>query len=541
MVTCKEACDTIRHTVSFFLTLGSLGLILYCLAKNYAALPGEPWLHYILFFFSLILLAYLEGLQVAILSLEHVSPTTFPPHAIRARASHRLATAQRGLNVQRFLVGRQFFVVFVVFLAAQLTTYPGLPKDAMPKWLYVAVINTGLPGALVVLAFGQLMPQLIAATHPVTMMNCIGSYQVISLALGFEFIGITHFSWALAEMVKKLCGLNKPGSALVGCRDPSGNPNDDSNTINPSPGSWSTSPLKPLLDNWSNIRSKMDLDIGSLDTPQLYQGAERGLEASSTSDIRSREMVAWLQTQSMSGSRNLSSLYEGHRNTKKDNKSIHGKGGIGVKSNEEDLNNNLNQFPSPADITRFLIRSKRPVPRYLLPPHHGKHIPPHIVAFDLIRRHDQVTQRVMEYQRNDLQVANTMSVLQQIYETAPRGKYPDLDVLMSDRIETGDNKTITTASPMASTFMSPTLEPLLNQATMPELALSEEQFESFAEYRQKYHDFRKGKAQGSDGEVKKVLSVSEEESVSTFLNNNKDEVRRRNSRCGGGGSSTDGS
>jgi len=41
----------------------------------------------------------------------------------------------------------------------------------------------------------------------------------------------------------------------------------------------------------------MDLDVGTLDTSQLYEGAERGMEASSLSDIRSREMVAWLQTQ----------------------------------------------------------------------------------------------------------------------------------------------------------------------------------------------------------------------------------------------------
>ena len=39
-----------------------------------------------------------------------------------------------------------------------------LPKDGWPEWLFVLVIDTGLPGALVVLSFGQLMPQLVAAT-----------------------------------------------------------------------------------------------------------------------------------------------------------------------------------------------------------------------------------------------------------------------------------------------------------------------------------------------------------------------------------------
>jgi hypothetical protein len=126
---CSETCNICRHVTSFFLTLGALGLIIFCIGADYAALPGHPALHYFLFLFSIILLAYLEGLQVAILALEHVTPNSIPKNMPRARASHKLATAYKGLNVQRFLIGRQFFVVFVVFLSAQLTTYPGKSRN----------------------------------------------------------------------------------------------------------------------------------------------------------------------------------------------------------------------------------------------------------------------------------------------------------------------------------------------------------------------------------------------------------------------------
>ena len=44
-----------------------------------------------------------------------------------------------GLNVQRFLVGRQFFVVFVVFLCAQLTTYPDMPTLGVPNIFFIIV------------------------------------------------------------------------------------------------------------------------------------------------------------------------------------------------------------------------------------------------------------------------------------------------------------------------------------------------------------------------------------------------------------------
>lgn len=476
-------CNTFRHVMSTILTLGSLGLIGYCIAMDFAALPGHPALHYVLFVFSLVLLAYLEGLQVAILALEHITPSTIPAKCVRARASHALATGQRGLNVQRFLVGRQFFVVFVVFLSAQLTTYPGLPKDSLPQWLYVAVINTGLPGALVVLAFGQLMPQLVAATHPMTVMNLVGAKQVIMLALGFEFVGVTHFSWLLTMIVKTCCGLDKRRTNSVGDdlakqtiqqhqltihhndkSHGSANPNDSgSQEISESPPATSSSSLmagslaeqtsssSPSSSSstwaeedssWHNVRSKIDLDAGTLDAEQLYQGAEQGLEASESSDIRSKEVVAWLQTQSMSGKRNLMSLYEyrectssaeSRSNAMPTEDPTEASPSTGTSSEKSAF-----VFPSPADITRHLIENEKPVPRYLLPPHHDKHIPPHIVAYDLIRRQDITTDRLERYSRADVERAKAIRVLRSVYASVQRGRFPELDDLVQGSVESGD-------------------------------------------------------------------------------------------------------
>jgi len=131
-------------------------------------------------------------------------------HMKRAYNNHKLATANHGLNVQRFLVGRQFFVVFVVFLAAQLTTYSELEINWLPNFLYVLIIQTGMPGVLFVLSFGQLMPQLIASTHPVTFMDLPGSWSVIQMALMFETMGVTHFSWVLTIICKFVFKLNTP-------------------------------------------------------------------------------------------------------------------------------------------------------------------------------------------------------------------------------------------------------------------------------------------------------------------------------------------
>jgi len=197
----KYYLDMARYIFATILTIISIILIGYSIGKGLAALPGHPVVLYLLLLFDIVLLAYLEGLQIAILALERTSPETFIQRK-RAYASQTLAMRYNGHNVQRFLVGRQFFVVFVVFLCAQLTTYADLDIPWMPRWMFVMLIQTGLPGALIVLAFGQLCPQLIATTNPITFMNLPGTWSVIQLCLYFESLGVTHFSWVLAMTVR---------------------------------------------------------------------------------------------------------------------------------------------------------------------------------------------------------------------------------------------------------------------------------------------------------------------------------------------------
>jgi len=197
----KYWADMVRYIFATILTIISIILICYSIGAGLAALPGHPIILYILLVFDIVLLAYLEGLQIAILALERTSCETFIQRK-RAYASQTLAMRYNGHNVQRFLVGRQFFVVFVVFLCAQLTTYADLDIPWMPNWMFVALIQTGLPGALIVLAFGQLCPQLIATTNPITFMDLPGTWSVIQLCLYFESTGVTHFSWVLAMTVR---------------------------------------------------------------------------------------------------------------------------------------------------------------------------------------------------------------------------------------------------------------------------------------------------------------------------------------------------
>jgi len=348
--------DYARYVFATIITFISIGLIVYAIAGGHAALPGHPIMHYALLVFDLTLLAYLEGLQVAILALERVRTSTFPEHMTRAIASHKLATGGRGINVQRFLVGRQFFVVFVVFLCAQLTTYATLEITWMPKVLFTILIETGLPGALIVLAFGQLMPQLIAATHPITFMNLVGAWSVVQLCLCFEAVGVCHFSWVLAATVKMMFGMgakekikksNKSGNVMKGIEMKA-----------TAKSSGKNGPTYNKGEEGNVEVGGMKMNVHIMDADALYSATEDGLSLAKEGDVYSSTTMRWLQNDSI---KSIANAYS-------------------------EADKGKSSLPLPPTIVRHLVQNGQPVPRYLLPPYHPQHIPPHIVAFELIRR-----------------------------------------------------------------------------------------------------------------------------------------------------------
>lgn len=133
------------------------------------------WIQLFVFLpFSNIVMGYLEGSQIAILALEKAPPKTIKRIHRQAYFGHKL-TQQRD-NVRRYLLGRQFLVVFVDFIAAH---------------------SMGLGGLGILVPVSQLYPQLLAASNPMWFMGTWGSKGVLLLALIMEFCGLCHFSWGL--------------------------------------------------------------------------------------------------------------------------------------------------------------------------------------------------------------------------------------------------------------------------------------------------------------------------------------------------------
>jgi len=133
------------------------------------------WIQLLVFLpLSNILMGYLEGSQIAILALEKAPAKLVKRVHREAYFGHKL-TQQRD-NVRRYLLGRQFLVVFVDFIAAH---------------------SMGLGGLGILVPVSQLYPQLLAATNPMWFMGTWGSKAVLIITLVLEFTGLCHFSWGL--------------------------------------------------------------------------------------------------------------------------------------------------------------------------------------------------------------------------------------------------------------------------------------------------------------------------------------------------------
>jgi hypothetical protein len=163
---------------------------------NQAVLPVPPIAVFIIFSLCGVFLAHLEGCQVAVLVQEGLDfsqyETTHPRgYALMKRATHKK-------NVRRFLIGRQFFVIFVVFLINQCTIFPDIRTFGTNSLVWLVFFQLGFPTALNVLCWFQLPTQLLGNSDPIKFLNRVGPRFTIEVCLFTEITGVAHFSWVVS-------------------------------------------------------------------------------------------------------------------------------------------------------------------------------------------------------------------------------------------------------------------------------------------------------------------------------------------------------
>mmetsp|Transcript_9446 Transcript_9446/g.26091 ORF Transcript_9446/g.26091 Transcript_9446/m.26091 type:complete len:571 (+) Transcript_9446:234-1946(+) len=199
--------------------LVSFAFVAYAMVVTFAALmntqttmyhTGLPNYASVVIFLCLIgFLGMLEAMQIALFAVVNLPEKALRRHPV-AQANCELAFT--GNNFQAFLIGRQMFVTFSMFLLARITTTDVDPDISpvtvlgMPPTLQ-NFFNTGLPGALITTVVASLAWRIIAACFPVEFMASPLVYITIQSCLLVEATGIFSAAWLMADGLKVATGL----------------------------------------------------------------------------------------------------------------------------------------------------------------------------------------------------------------------------------------------------------------------------------------------------------------------------------------------
>jgi len=198
------ALEALKYLWSAFVTIGSIGIVFYGIGKKAYVLDVNPAGAFCVVFIDLAVLFYLEGLMICIVETQYWDPETWREAYPRAYKLHKLVNKPD--NLKRFIIGRQFCTVLTGFLLAQIFTLDHMENTwGWHPALFYVVVKSGLVGVMIVLAHGQLLPELLAAEYPLRFMDMFGSYSVGYMSLFFDAIGVGHHAWAVYFATRPFC------------------------------------------------------------------------------------------------------------------------------------------------------------------------------------------------------------------------------------------------------------------------------------------------------------------------------------------------
>jgi len=174
---------------------------------------GSAFLEFCLFWAMLFWIAMLEGCQISVVGLQGFDPESFRETHPRAYICCKLV--HTGPNVERFLVGRQFLLLFNGFLCSRVGGGSGIDNYEFGSWTWTHhftqfFYSNNVLLMIVIVAFGQLPCQLVAADKMLGFFDLpLGHvYLVVWPCLIVESIGLTHSSYLLKDVLCWISGID---------------------------------------------------------------------------------------------------------------------------------------------------------------------------------------------------------------------------------------------------------------------------------------------------------------------------------------------
>ena len=119
----SKTCENVKLVVSSAVVFLLIMVVIVGISLTYCVLKVFPLVNFLILISCLTLLAYVEALHYACVAVEKWDMKLYATDFPRALKCHALVDTPE--KVKKFLVGRQFFVIFVVFFIAQVTSFPG--------------------------------------------------------------------------------------------------------------------------------------------------------------------------------------------------------------------------------------------------------------------------------------------------------------------------------------------------------------------------------------------------------------------------------
>jgi len=213
-----NALTLIKQVYSTALLIFSVICIMALIAKRMTGLSSDanPAVAYIAIWIAILWLTMVEGGQASLVGLAPVNPELYKDsHPIAYKCTQ---LCHKGDNLDRYLLGRQFMVVLVVFTV----NISGGPKDAdlwdFPDWLMNIFFEYGLAMILFTCMVGQLNTQVNASLCMLDYINTYFALFTLWVALFIEFTGLLHSAYVVQLLVAKMAGskiesLEEPRSA----------------------------------------------------------------------------------------------------------------------------------------------------------------------------------------------------------------------------------------------------------------------------------------------------------------------------------------
>jgi silicon transporter len=202
-----DPCTAFKNVYSTGLLLFSIVIIMGLIVNEETELSDtvHPALAFCAIWGGVLWLSMVEGGQGSLVGLAPVNRELYKEsHPITFKCTE---LAHRGDNLDRYLLGRQFMVVLIVFV---INLSGGPLKDA-ELWGFPSIVTdiflvSGLAMILYTAMIGQLTSQVNAAHCMLDYINNYFALFTLWVAMAIEFSGLLHSSYLVQMLVAKLSG-----------------------------------------------------------------------------------------------------------------------------------------------------------------------------------------------------------------------------------------------------------------------------------------------------------------------------------------------